>query len=59
MRDVLLGRGLVLGPNINWPMEAGRSSPRFGRDCRGQRLAPQASEQEQALIEALRPALLG
>ena len=44
---------LVLGPNINWPMEAAAIAPAFKAVTEAQRLAPNASEKEQALIAAL------
>jgi tetratricopeptide (TPR) repeat protein len=47
------GEALVLGPNINWPMEAAAIAPAFKAVTEAQRLAPNASEKEQALIAAL------
>lgn len=47
------GEALVLGPNINWPMEAAAIAPAFNAVTEAQRLAPNASEKEQALIAAL------
>ena len=47
------GEALVLGPNINWPMEAAAIAPAFKAVTEAQRLAPKASEKEQALIAAL------
>src|SRR6186713_1499907 len=44
---------LVLGPNINWPMEAAAIAPAFKAVTEAQRLAPNASDKEQALISAL------
>ena len=47
------GEALVLGPNINWPMEAAAIAPAFKAATEAQRLAPNASDKEQALIAAL------
>jgi tetratricopeptide (TPR) repeat protein len=47
------GEALVLGPNINWPMEAAAIPPAFKAVTEAQRLAPNASEKEQALIATL------
>ena len=47
------GEALVLGPNINAPMDAAAVQPALAALAQGQVLAAGASEQEQALIEAL------
>jgi len=47
------GEALVLGPNINWPMEAAAIAPAFKAVTEAQRLAANASDKEQALIAAL------
>ena len=47
------GEALVLGPNINWPMQPEAVEPALAATAEAKRLAPQASEREQALIEAL------
>jgi tetratricopeptide (TPR) repeat protein len=47
------GEALVLGPNINWPMETAAIAPAFKAAQDAQRLAPNASAKEQALIAAL------
>lgn len=47
------GEALVLGPNINWPMEESAREPALAALRDAERLAPQATEKEQALIAAL------
>jgi tetratricopeptide (TPR) repeat protein len=47
------GEALVLGPNINWPMQPEALEPALAALAEAERLAPQASEREQALISAL------
>ena len=47
------GEALVLGPNINWPMQPEAVEPALAATAEAKRLAPQASEREQALINAL------
>jgi tetratricopeptide (TPR) repeat protein len=47
------GEALVLGPNINAPMDAAAAEPAMAALRKAQALAHQASEKEQALIEAL------
>ncbi|MGH6923736.1 MAG: tetratricopeptide repeat protein [Propylenella sp.] len=47
------GEALVLGPNINWPMEDAARAPALAALAEAKRLAPNASEKEQALIAAL------
>jgi tetratricopeptide (TPR) repeat protein len=47
------GEALVLGPNINWPMEEAAVAPAFAAVQEAMRLAPKASAREQALIAAL------
>jgi tetratricopeptide (TPR) repeat protein len=47
------GEALVLGPNINWPMEPAAIAPAYKAVKEAERLAPGASEKEQALIAAL------
>jgi tetratricopeptide (TPR) repeat protein len=47
------GEALVLGPNINWPMQPEAVEPALAATAEAKRLAPQASELEQALINAL------
>jgi tetratricopeptide (TPR) repeat protein len=47
------GEALVLGPNINWPMEAAANEPALAAIREAQWLAPNAGEKEQALITAL------
>ena len=47
------GEALVLGPNINWPMQPEAVEPALAATAEAKRLAPQASEREQALIKAL------
>jgi tetratricopeptide (TPR) repeat protein len=47
------GEALVLGPNINAPMDAAANEPALAAIAEARRLAPDASEKEQALIAAL------
>jgi tetratricopeptide (TPR) repeat protein len=47
------GEALVLGPNINAPMDQASVAPAFEAIGRAQALAAQASPKERALIEAL------
>jgi hypothetical protein len=47
------GEALVLGPNINAPMDAAAAAPALAALAEAQRLASGASEKEQALIAAL------
>ncbi len=47
------GAALVLGPNINAPMDPAANSPAFERVEAAQALADRASEREQAYIHAL------
>jgi tetratricopeptide (TPR) repeat protein len=47
------GEAFVLGPNINAPMEVEANPPALEAIRQAQRLAPKASEKEQALIDAL------
>lgn len=47
------GEALVLGPNINAPMEASAVAPAFAAAARARELAGRAGPREQALIEAL------
>jgi tetratricopeptide (TPR) repeat protein len=47
------GEALVLGPNINAPMDAAANAPALAAIAEAKRLAPAASEKEQALIAAL------
>lgn len=47
------GEAMVLGPNINAPMEAEAAAPALAAVTRAMALAPAARPDEQALIEAL------
>ncbi|UEM24872.1 hypothetical protein JL100_034610 (plasmid) [Skermanella mucosa] len=47
------GEALVLGPNINAPMDAGAMAPALAALARAERLAANARPHEQALIQAL------
>jgi tetratricopeptide (TPR) repeat protein len=47
------GEAFALGPNINASMDDGANPPAVAAIKKAQALAPQASEREQALIEAL------
>src|SRR3954452_15261707 len=47
------GEALVLGPNINAPMEASAAAPAMAAGMRAKELAATARPNEQALIEAL------
>jgi tetratricopeptide (TPR) repeat protein len=47
------GEALVLGPNINWPMQQEAIAPAWKALKEAERLAPKASVKEQALIAAL------
>jgi tetratricopeptide (TPR) repeat protein len=47
------GEALVLGPNINAPMDAAAVAPAFAAIARARALSAQASPKERALIEAL------
>lgn len=47
------GEALVLGPNINAPMEASANAPALAAVARAQELAAGTSPRERALIEAL------
>jgi tetratricopeptide (TPR) repeat protein len=47
------GEALVLGPNINAPMEPSQNAPALAAIARAQALADNASEREKALIAAL------
>src|SRR3954453_5508108 len=47
------GEALVLGPNINAPMDAGAAPPAMAAVTRAKTLAPSARPHEQALIDAL------
>jgi tetratricopeptide (TPR) repeat protein len=47
------GEALVLGPNINAPMEASATAPALAAVQKAQALASKASPSEQALIDAL------
>jgi tetratricopeptide (TPR) repeat protein len=47
------GEALVLGPNINLPMQDDAVAPAFAAAEKAQALAPKASPREQALIAAL------
>jgi tetratricopeptide (TPR) repeat protein len=47
------GEALVLGPNINAPMDSAANAPALAAIAEARRLAPGASEKEQALIAAL------
>ncbi|HEV3185974.1 MAG TPA: tetratricopeptide repeat protein [Xanthobacteraceae bacterium] len=47
------GEALVLGPNINLPMQDDAAAPAFAAAEKAQALAPKASPREQALIAAL------
>jgi hypothetical protein len=47
------GEALVLGPNINAPMEASAAAPAMAAGMRAKELAVVAQSNEQALIEAL------
>lgn len=47
------GEALVLGPNINAPMEASAAEPAWAAATRAKALAGRASQREQALIAAL------
>ena len=47
------GEALVLGPNINAPMDAAANAPAFAAIAEAQRLAAGGSQKEQALIAAL------
>ncbi len=47
------GEALVLGPNINAPMEAASVAPAVAAIARAKVLAKKASEREQALVQAL------
>jgi len=47
------GEALVLGPNINAPMDPSANAPALAALAQAKRLAPDASPREQALISAL------
>src|SRR5207249_4724257 len=47
------GEALVLGPNINLPMQEDAVAPAFAAAQKARELAPNASPREQALIAAL------
>lgn len=47
------GEALVLGPNINAPMDAASGAPAFDAASRAKALSDQASAKERALIEAV------
>ena len=47
------GEALVLGPNINYPMQPSAVEPAFAASAKAQVLSPATSPKEQALIRAL------
>lgn len=47
------GEALVLGPNINYPMQPGAIEPAFSASAKAQALSASASPEEQALIRAV------